>query len=64
MFSFGKDGELIHPRYESGAARKKPLDIITEAAPEPAPAKTAELGGVDTADLADRLDNLMDKPKT
>lgn len=64
VFSFGKDGELIHPRYESGAARKKPLDIITEAAPEPAPAKTAELGNVDTADLADRLDNLMDKPKT
>ena len=64
VFSFGKDGELIHPRFESGAARKKPLEILTDVKPVPAPQKTDELGDVDTADLADRLDNLMDKPKS
>ena len=66
VFSFGEKGELIHPRYERGAARRKPLDLKVSKDPvEAPPAVTdSQLGAVDTDDLADRLDNLMDKPNT
>ena len=67
VFSFGEKGELIHPRYEQGAARRKPLDMIASHKPEtPKPSESkATLGDkVDTNDLADRLDSLMDKPKS
>ena len=72
VFSFGEKGELIHPRYERGAARRKPLDIkgAETAAPKadakadtPPPSASAKLGDVDTDDLAERLDSLLDKPK-
>ena len=66
VFSFGEKGELIHPRYERGAARRKPLDLKVSKDPVEAPpaATDSQLGAVDTDDLADRLDNLMDKPNT
>jgi len=68
VFSFGEKGELIHPRYESGAARRKPIDIkpVHEASalnPSPnASEAKSQLGDVDPDDLAERLDSLMDKP--
>jgi len=47
IFTYGEKGELIHPRYERGAARRAPLQK-----------------GVDTDDLAERLDSLLDKPES
>jgi len=69
VFSFGEKGELIHPRYEQGAARRKPLEIksLNDPVSDPVSVEpdtsTSGLGDVDTDDLAGRLDSLMDKPK-
>lgn len=77
IFTYGDKGELIHPRYERGAARRAPLIIEGEA---PSTAKVdndvssdefsnQELDDsgvnktVDTDDLAERLDSLLDKPE-
>jgi len=64
VFSFGEKGELIHPRYDRGAARRKPLEVKPPKAPAKLPSETTkpDLGDVDTDDLAGRLDSLMDKP--
>lgn len=78
IFTYGETGELIHPRYESGAARRAPLALNLETHPaakevdvvvidkDPA-IKSDDLGAnkvVDTDDLAERLDSLLDKPET
>lgn len=43
IFSFGDTGDLIHPRFESGAARRTALNLAKTSAPESsAPEKTAE----------------------
>jgi len=71
IFTYGEKGELIHPRYERGAARRVPLTMPLGAqakndeaalsaksqSDEPSPKKT-----IDTDDLAERLDSLLDKP--
>jgi len=71
IFTYGEKGELIHPRYERGAARRVPLAMPLGAqakndkaalsaksqSDEPSPKKT-----IDTDDLAERLDSLLDKP--
>jgi len=76
IFTYGDKGELIHPRYERGAARRAPL--VMEVKEHSAPKAEAEftddiasqLGdsgvekGVDTDDLAERLDSLLDKPQS
>jgi HemY protein len=75
-FSFGETGELIHPRHEAGAPRRRP------GLPEPLPLETeavvrrdfndvSQEGSVQTLgpdgegkkDLSRRLDSLLDKPK-
>ena len=78
IFTFGEKGELIHPRYERGAARRVPLaeNLATEpavkddesaaiedtSAEKPADSKANKL--IDKDDLAERLDSLLDKPET
>jgi len=66
IFTYGEKGELIHPRYERGAARRAPLamsikpssgDPSSDQVDEPEVKKV-----VDTDDLAERLDSLLDKP--
>ena len=66
IFSFGKDGDLIHPRYERGAARRKPITVkLTEKESNiQTPNASNKIGDVDADDLAGRLDNLLDKPKS
>lgn len=74
IFTYGEKGELIHPRYERGAARRSPLAIESESVAElsvdndtssdienetPAVKKT-----LDTDDLAERLDSLLDRPES
>jgi len=75
VFSFGEKGELIHPRYERGAARRAALAItksddeafkddetldVDDLMRQPDDPGTAKI--IDTDDLADRLDSLLDKP--
>ena len=78
IFTFGEKGELIHPRYERGAARRVPLaeNLATDpaakddesaaiedtSAVKPADSKANKL--IDKDDLAERLDSLLDKPET
>ena len=77
VFSYGERGELIHPRYERGAARRAPVPLNLETHPAATEVEVdiRELGEVprqpddpgaskiiDTDDLADRLDSLLDKP--
>jgi len=55
VFSYGDTGELIHPRLEIGAAKKRhspQSETVIEAVEEP----------LIEPDLADRLDSLLDKP--
>jgi len=79
VFSFGEKGELIHPRFEQGAARKTAM--ITSTASSTGRSKAAEIletdeslkrqpddpgiaEDIDTDDLAMRLDSLLeDKAK-
>ena len=69
VFTFGDTGELIHPRLEAGAAKKR-LSPETQKAPETSPvseASSSETLSGDTSvepDLADRLDSLLDKPSS
>jgi len=77
IFTYGEKGELIHPRYERGAARRAPVAMNLETHPA---AKEVEVVAVkaatpnlpdaltaskdiDTDDLAERLDSLLDKPQ-
>jgi len=64
VFSFGEKGELIHPRYERGAARRKPLEINLPEATSDIETNAPKIGDIDTDDLAERLDSLMDKPES
>jgi len=73
-YSYGEEGELIHPRFESGAARKKVVQAaagtaITDASKIidlDAPPAESEIedplaeGDLDTDDIAMRLDNLLE----
>jgi len=64
VFSFGEKGGLIHPRYERGAARRKPLDISVRDSASDTKTSAPKIGDIDTDDLADRLDSLMDKSES
>ncbi|WP_371396813.1 heme biosynthesis protein HemY [Fretibacter rubidus] len=75
VFSFGETGELIHPRFEAGAARRSvgvnvptpKVEIVAEKPADDIPAaKTATrqpddpgVLNVDADDLAERLDSLL-----
>ncbi len=73
VFSFGESGDLIHPRFESGAATRavargkaketKEPDVVTE---DKAPLRQPDDPGPDGIsaedDLAKRLDSLLDDP--
>ena len=75
IFTYGDKGELIHPRYERGAVRRAPLVIDFKAPSNPKAdndvfsddlSRNDDSGvnkGVDTNDLAERLDSLLDKPE-
>lgn len=78
IFTYGETGELIHPRYESGAVcravgtKVAPKAAVATAQPEPSlkpsePPRQPDDPGVvklDTDDLAERLDSLLgDKAK-
>ena len=70
-FSFGETGGLIHPRYETGAPRRKPGlgDVLKpETKDEDAESKDDVTDIVETLednkeDLSKRLDSLLDKPE-
>ena len=75
VFTFGETGELIHPRFEAGAPRRKPiLTLVPEVKDEKmveAPRRQPDdpgliardvAGDVDKGDLADRLDSLLGDP--
>jgi len=73
IFTFGEKGELIHPRYERGAARRAPLALNLEKKPTTVSDDDVSLDDfnssepkklVDTDDLAERLDSLLDKPES
>jgi len=75
-FSFGDTGTLIHPRYESGAPRrragladisaleedsvKRDFDDVTE---DKIVVETPPKEASSKADLSKRLDSLLDKPE-
>ena len=77
IFTYGEKGELIHPRYERGAARRAPIALNLETHPaakevelvpvDEASSLDSDTSGtkklVDTDDLAERLDSLLDKPE-
>jgi len=76
VYSFGENGELIHPRFETGAARQsvvtKEAELDASEASKiieaEAPLKTetdieVDVEEVDTDDIAMRLDNLLDDPE-
>ena len=64
VFTFGKDGELIHPRFESGAVRRAVLsDVKAKTAPATPKADEEISSAEKTDDLAERFDNLLDKPE-
>ncbi len=75
VFTFGEKGELIHPRYERGAARRAPISLetrpfikvsekpVTKAPPEDQSDDRLGKPDSDTGDLAKRLDSLLDKPE-
>lgn len=68
-FSFGETGELIHPRYEAGAPRRKPVQIEKAKTEEKVIRDFEEVSDVTEVldeskeDLSKRLDSLLDKPK-
>ena len=72
VFTFGETGELIHPRLEAGAARRKLNPTSHEASqndtsqddPQVEGAEELDLGEESQLDdsLADRLDSLLDDP--
>lgn len=73
-FSFGETGNLIHPRHEAGAPRRRPglpeplpLEaeaIVTHESDDIAETPAVQtLEGEDKKDLSRRLDSLLDKPK-
>lgn len=78
VFSFGEDGELIHPRFERGDSRRSVLagrtvveakpDAVQDNAPEDILTRQPDDPGVDTGeatdDLALRLDSLLGDGKT
>ena len=78
IFTYGEKGELIHPRYERGAARRAPLALNLETHPaakevvvvpvdeilNKTPVDSGANKAVDTNDLGQRLDSLLDKPET
>ena len=70
VFTFSESGELIHPRYERGAARRAAIALTTEKHAVPKAKEDAPLDGqskdktIDTDDLAERLDSLLDKPES
>ena len=79
VFTFGETGELIHPRFEVGAPRRKPIltlvpdveaevvkDEVVVDAPVRQPDDPGPISrGIDKGDLADRLDSLLgDPPKS
>ena len=71
VFSYGEDGKLIHPRFERGEAKRSVMVVDKEPAQEDEPAAEEEAApmrqpddpgvneGVDTDDLALRLDSLL-----
>ncbi len=77
IFTYGEKGELIHPRYERGAARRAPLalnletssgeeaeeavSVDTQMPRQPDDSGTSKV--IDRDDLAERLDSLLDKPE-
>lgn len=73
IYTFGEKGELIHPRYERGAARRAPIAMDLEDHPavkevdvvpvDEAALKTQAPVKSQKADLAERLDSLLDKPE-
>ncbi len=64
--SYGKNGTLIHPRYEAHKRRRAVLDVKNTAPSidEPTPPSPDNPGvdgmATDSQDLADRLENLLD----
>ncbi|MEP3655227.1 MAG: heme biosynthesis HemY N-terminal domain-containing protein [Litorimonas sp.] len=73
VFSFGDTGELIHPRFDSRAPLRlpgvndlrEPEDVIEEEVLEPV-TQPDDPGAapVEGKDLAERLDSLLDRPKS
>lgn len=61
VFSFGETGELIHPRLETGAAKKtlssEPSKDKAETSDKPNASEETPI----ESDLVDRLDSLLDK---
>lgn len=76
VFSFGDTGELIHPRFDSRAPLRLPgvsdlMAVETQVDADPVaddepdmPTEIAEAVEAEGQDLAERLDSLLDKPKT
>ncbi len=75
VFSFGDTGELIHPRFDSRAPLRVPgiADLAEEESVESKKVEIVEpttqpddpgAAPIKGTDLADRLDSLLDKPKT
>lgn len=76
VFSFGDTGELIHPRFDSRAPLRLPgvPDVQEAVAEEETPAEVSPVltkqpddpgkAPVAGKDLAERLDSLLDQPKT
>ena len=66
VFSFGDTGELIHPRLEAGAAKKrlpsKPVKSNDAVHDDVKDDDTKDDEAAIEPDLADRLDSLLDKP--
>ncbi len=70
-FSFGETGELIHPRYETGAPRRRP-GLVDKSIPVSKDqvirdfeevVETPDILTDSKEDLSKRLDSLLDKPK-
>ena len=77
VFSFGDTGELIHPRFDSraplrlpGVLVEKPVEeddaagVVESVVVETTEAVADEATSADTQDLANRLDSLLDRPKS
>jgi len=75
VFTFGEKGALIHPRFEVGAPRRKPIltllpetkngksaDVPLRQPDDPGPIDRDFGGDIDKDDLADRLDSLLGDP--
>ena len=61
VFSFGETGELIHPRLEAGAAKKRLSAETRKEKSDSTPHRAASEDTPIEADLVDRLDSLLDK---